>query len=275
MANATEGGTEFDPAALDRAERAFWRQAWDAVPPAVAAAHAVRRADFGPIQATVTGDPAAAGVDFLLGAGEPGASGAHLKAAVEWARRFTSDAVVPVPAGAESASELTWLGFRQTSRLEKFVRDPHPPRFPAPDGIDVVELVDADEGQFGQIIATVFEFPPWTASIFDSLPGRPDWRCYAARIGERTVGAATLFGDGPVAQLGSACVLPDARGRHGQAALLRRRIEDAVASGAGLLATDVERGTPAGDAGARNLLKAGFEPAYVRPVWTDARLPAS
>ncbi|MFT3862852.1 MAG: hypothetical protein QM729_01160 [Solirubrobacterales bacterium] len=32
MAHETKGGTKYDPAALERTEARFWREAWDAVP---------------------------------------------------------------------------------------------------------------------------------------------------------------------------------------------------------------------------------------------------
>ena len=78
-----------------------------------------------------------------------------------------------------------------------------------------------------------------------------------------------LYANGDAGWLGVASTRADYRGRGAQSALLAARIERAGELGLRLLVTetgaaeDDEPGTSY-----RNILRAGFEPAYVRPNYT-------
>src|SRR6201999_3050584 len=68
MAPVTKGGTEYDPAALERTEARFYRDLFDAAPAEGAAAHGVRRDSFGPVQATVVAAlPEVRALNLVLG----------------------------------------------------------------------------------------------------------------------------------------------------------------------------------------------------------------
>src|SRR5690606_12527560 len=74
MAARTESGASYDPLALDAIEHRFWREVWESVPAAAAAAHGIELARFGPVQATVIAELAAVRmVNLVLGATAPGA----------------------------------------------------------------------------------------------------------------------------------------------------------------------------------------------------------
>ncbi len=79
--------------------------------------------------------------------------------------------------------------------------------------------------------------------------------------------------DGGVAELGMAATLEPARGRGCQTALLRRRIVDAAEAGCHTLFVETgERVPDRPSTSYRNILRAGFEEAYLRPNWgADAR----
>jgi GNAT superfamily N-acetyltransferase len=268
----TRNGTSYDPAGLDRAERRFWADIWDSVPAEVAREHGVERRDFGPIQASVVRDLGQVGMlNLLLGAPNDPA-GEHLDAAAAWAEERGARPYVPITPDLPGAAEAeTWLrgnGFEPAYAWMKFVRDPHPPRFPDPDGIEVVELSSPDEEPFGAIAALGFGMPAWGAEFFAHLPGREGWRCYVAKIdGEARACGAMLIDDG-IAELGIGATLEAARGRGCQTALLRRRIGDAAAAGCRTLFVETgERVPDRPSASYRNILKAGFEEAYLRPNW--------
>jgi GNAT superfamily N-acetyltransferase len=286
MARTTKGGTEYDPAALDRTEARFWRDLWNAVPPAVATGHGVRHADFGPIQATVVaGLPAVPMLNLVLdsAAGDAAEEGL-LAEAIEWTRSAgvqASVAVTPDMPGSERAGALLdAAGFTPVPGWMKFVRDPHPPRFGRPAGVEVIEVAGAADGTAGElpfatIAATAFDLPPWVASFFAGLPDRPGWCCYVAVVDDEPLGCAAMFLDGEVAELGIGGTLESGRRRGCQLALLRRRIEDAAAAGARTLFVETGArvpGHPSSSYG--NILRAGFEEAYLCPGWIDARLPA-
>jgi len=268
----TSNGASYDPAELDRTERRFWAEIWDSVPAEVAREHGIERRDFKPIQATVVRDLGQVGMlNLLLGAPDDPV-GEHLGAAAAWAEEQGARPYVPLtpdlPGAAEAEAWLRRAGFEPTYAWMKFVRDPHPPRFPDPDGVEVVELRSPDEEPFGTIAALGFGMPAWGAEFFAHLPGREGWRCYVARIdGEAQACGAMLIEDG-VAELGIGATLEEARGRGCQTALLRRRVSDAASAGCRTLFVETgERVPDRPSASYRNILKAGFEEAYLRPNW--------
>jgi GNAT superfamily N-acetyltransferase len=277
----TDGGVEYDPGALDLVERAFWRESWESVPAEAAAEHGIELRDFGPVQVSVVADlPEVGMLNLILGAAELGAvAEGHLAAALEWAAARGVSPYVPVtPSEPDSAAAEVWLaanGFSRAYAWMKFVRDVHPPRFAAPKDVEVVELAADDEAPFGTIAALGFGLPAWAASFFAHLPGREGWRCYVARIdGEPQACAAMSVHDG-IAEFGIAATLETARGRGCQMALLHRRIVDAAEAGCHTLFVETGERVPGRPAASyRNILRAGFEEAYLRPNWSAASRPA-
>ena len=268
----TKNGATYDSAALDRAERRFWREVWKSLPAEVAKERGVELRKFGPIQASIAADlPEVGMLNLLLGAAEDGGA-ENLAAAADWAEAQGVAPYVPVTPGlADSAAAEDWLrgnGFEPAYAWMKFVRDPHPPRFPAPKGVEVVELSGGDEEPFGTIAAIGFGLPAWAAELFAHLPGRDGWRCYVAKVGGEAQGCAAMLIDEGVAEFGVAATLEQGRGRGCQTALLHRRICDAAEAGCHTLFVETgERVPDRPSASYRNILKAGFEEAYLRPNW--------
>jgi len=273
----TEAGAPFDSTALDATDRRFWREIWDSVPAAVATEHGIEVRQFGPIQATIVTGLARVGMlNLVLGAAEPGAvADGHLAAAAAWTReRGTSPYISVTPGLAEAESAETWLrenGYVPAYAWMKFVRDPHPPRFKPPTEVEVVEQAGGDQDPFGMIAATGFGMPAWASTFFAGLPGRDGWRCYVARIDSEPVACGAMLIDGEVAELGIGATLESARRRGCQLALLHRRITDAAAAGCRTLLVETgERVPDRPSASYRNILRAGFEEAYLRPNWKPA-----
>ncbi|HZO05041.1 MAG TPA: hypothetical protein VFB52_01520 [Solirubrobacterales bacterium] len=271
--HTTRGGTEYDSADLDRVERLFWRDCWEGLDAGLAADHGVALRDFGPVQAQVVAElPAAGMLNQALGATLPGAiESGELGAAVEWMSARGGPPHVPVtPDTPTTAGVEAWLtanGFEPGYAWMKFVRDPHPPRFREPSGVEVIEVDAPGQAPFGMIVATGFGAPPWAAGLFD-LPGRAGWRCYVALIDDTPQACAAMRIDGGIAEFGMAATLEGARGKGCQLALLRRRIVDAAAAGCHLLFVETgERIPDRPSISYRNILRAGFEEAYLRPNW--------
>jgi hypothetical protein len=270
----TNSGVAYDSSVLDRVERRFWRQIWEGAPAGVGSERRIAIRDFGPVQAAVVGElPQVPMLNLILGATEPGAlDGSHLAAAADWARGQGVDCYVPVtPDEPQTEAAERWLAandFRRAYGWMKFVRDPHPPRFAAPEETEVVELSDPEQAPFGVIAATGFELPLWASSLFAGLPGREGWRCYVAEVeGEAQACAAMLIHAG-VAEFGLAATLEPARGRGCQLALLHRRILDAADAGCHTLFVETGERVPNRPSPSyRNILRAGFEEAYLRPNW--------
>jgi len=275
MAPETNRGVRYDPAALDRVERRFWRDIWQSMPHEVTSEHGIELREFGALQATLTRDlPQVPILNLVLGA--PEASQADLDYARAWAEEHGVSPCVPLTPGLPgSAQAEAWLrekGFEPGYAWMKFVRDPHPPRFPAPADVEVVELAAADEEPFGTIAAVGFGMPVWAADFFAHLPGWDRWRCYVARVeGKAQACAAMVIEDG-IAEFGIAATLEEARGRGCQTALLHRRIRDAAAAGCHALFVETGERVPDRPSGSyRNILEAGFEEAYLRPNWQRRR----
>jgi GNAT superfamily N-acetyltransferase len=273
-AGERDNGGGYDELALGRIERLFWRDIWDSVPAPVAAEHGIERRDFGPVQASLVGDlPRVGMLNLIIGAGEPDAiASGQLAAAVEWARSRGVSPYVPVPPGLPSTEAAeAWLagnGFTQGHSWPKFIRDPHPPRFAAPDGVEVVELSDAAQEPFGMIAATGFGMPAWAAAFFAELPGREGWRCYAALLDGEAQACGAMLIHGGIAELGIGATLEPARHRGCQLALLRRRIVDAADAGCQTLSVEAGERVEDRPAGSyRNILRAGFKEAYLCPNW--------
>jgi GNAT superfamily N-acetyltransferase len=270
----TKSGFQYDSLALDRVERRFWQECWEAVPDEVAAERGIAVREFGPVQASVVEAlPDVGMMNLILGATLEGAvENGHLGAACKWAHSRGVASYVPVSPGLPNSTEVeSWLaanGFSPGYGWMKFVRDPHPPRFRAP-AVEVVEIGAADDEPFGAIAATGFGLPAWAGAFFAGLPGRQGWRCYVARVDGSAQACAAMLLDGGVAEFGIAATLEPARGRGCQLALLHRRIADAAEAGCHTLFVETGERVEDRPAGSyRNILRAGFEEAYLRPNWT-------
>jgi GNAT superfamily N-acetyltransferase len=259
---------------LDRVERGFWREIWESVPAEVAAEHGIERREFGPVQATVVAAlPETGMLNLVLGATAAQAvHGGHLSEALDWARSRGVAPYVPVTPGELSTEAAErWLaghGYERGYAWMKFTRDVHPPRFEISDAVEVVELDRAGEEPFGMIAATCFDLPAWAAAFFADLPGRAGWHCYVARVGGEAQACAAMLIVGGIAEFGIAATLEPARGRGCQLALLHRRIVDAAAAGCETLFVETGERIPGQPSPSyRNILRAGFEEAYLRPNW--------
>jgi GNAT superfamily N-acetyltransferase len=269
-AGTTKNGVAYDSVALDRVDRRFWRDIWESVPAEVAAERGIEARAFGPIQVTAARALGQVGMlNLVLGAEATERS--DLEAAIAWAEERSTPYVSVTPGLPGTAATEKWLreqGFEPAYAWMKFVRDAHPPRFPAPDGVEVVEVASPDQEPFGAIAALGFGMPAWGAELFAHLPGRDGWRCYVARVDGEARGCGAMVIEDGIAELGIGATLEEARGRGCQTALLRQRIVDAAKAGCRTLLVETgERVADRPSASYRNILKAGFEEAYLRPNW--------
>jgi GNAT superfamily N-acetyltransferase len=134
--------------------------------------------------------------------------------------------------------------------------------------LDVREVGPSDAGDFATALLGGFGMPapfaPWVAAIV----GRPGWHAYVAYDGAQPVGGAALFVMGDLGWCGMGAVLASHRRRGGQGALLARRVADAGRLGCQAVVSETGQPAPGSEAehpSYRNLRRAGFEPAYVRP----------
>jgi hypothetical protein len=120
--------------------------------------------------------------------------------------------------------------------------------------------------QFTAVLGAGFELAPAVTAMLEHLPGLPGWGWYLAYDGDVAVACGAVCVRGDHAWLGQAATLPEHRRRGGQSAITAARIAAPHAAGATVVVT--ETGEVVDDrpgSSYRNILRAGFEPAYVRP----------
>jgi hypothetical protein len=277
---AAEGSAAFDAVALDEAEKQFWRGLWDMACEDAVVDLGIDMVRFGPIAAAVVAEEAAEpALNFVLGAGAPGAiEDGYLPAAVKWMERHDVDFRVSLTPGLpEQEAAEQWLRQHHYRLLDgpmKLLRDASPPNFEPPPGIDIYERTDPleDEG-FGDPLAESLGFASWAATFFIDLPGTPDWRCYCAVDGDEPLAYVAMHVHGEVAVLVLASRLVPEGDGCGQSAVLHRCIADAAAAGCTTIAV-AEAGCAPAVSDRESLARAGFEGAVRTFTWQPrARVP--
>ncbi len=169
------------------------------------------------------------------------------------------------------ARKLAERGFGASYAWMKFLRPCHP--LAAQDTeLSVRVLGPGDGAAFASVVTQCYALEGAAAAWLAMLPGRARWVTVAAFDGVRAVGAAAAYVDGDHTWLGFAATLPDARRRGAQGALLARRINEAAARGARVAVTETgERVADKLSHSYRNILRVGFEEAYLRTHWIAPR----
>jgi hypothetical protein len=224
-----------------------------------------------PFDAVALDEAEKPGLNFVLGAGAPGAlEDGYLPAAVQWMERHDVDFRVPVMPGLpEQEAAERWLQRHRYRLLDgpvKLVHSGAPPAAPPP-GIEIYERTDPweDEG-FGDPLAESLGFPSWAATFFLDLPGSPDWRCYCAVEGDEPLAYVAMRSHGGVAVLALASRLVGGRDGRGQRAVLHRCVADASEAGCHTLAI-AEAGCSPAVADHKSILSAGFRPVVPTRTW--------
>jgi GNAT superfamily N-acetyltransferase len=174
--------------------------------------------------------------------------------------------IVCAPPGYLGLEEsLQALGYTRGYSWMKFERDDSPP--PAVDtDLRVEETLDAEA--FAVASAGGYGFTLELARALSAMVGAPGWRCFVAFAGVEPAACGALYSDGDHGWLGVATTLPEYRRRGAQSALLAARIEAGRADGVRRFTSETgERVEGRPDQSYRNILRAGFREAYVRPNW--------
>lgn len=172
-------------------------------------------------------------------------------------------AVSPAPgAGLEAA--LLERGYAPGYAWMKFSRGSELPE-EAHTELAVKEVGGDRAADFGRVVVEGFETPTGFADWLAALPSRNGWHCFVAYDGDEPAasGALKVFED--VGWLGIAATRPGFRRRGAQNAILAARIRRAAELGCTVVVTETGE-LVAGRPGSsyRNILRAGFEPRYLR-----------
>ncbi len=176
-----------------------------------------------------------------------------------------SIALAPCARPAELPAMLRERGYEAGYAWVKFQRPAAAP-LAAQTDLRVERIGRERSAEYVTVLAAGFDLLPDAAAMLEHLPGRPGWGCYLAYNGELPVAAGAVFVSGDHAWLGQATTIAEHRRRGGQSALIAARIGAARAAGATVIVTETGEtvdGRPANSY--HNILRAGFDPAYVRP----------
>jgi GNAT superfamily N-acetyltransferase len=127
-----------------------------------------------------------------------------------------------------------------------------------------VERVEDGE-PFAEAAVRGFGSPVVSHEWLAALASSDGWHCFVAFDGADPAGAGALFTAGEIGWVGIGATKPEHRGKGAQSALLAARIAAAADAGCSVVVT--ETGEPVDDRPSgsyRNILRAGFEPQYVR-----------
>jgi GNAT superfamily N-acetyltransferase len=159
------------------------------------------------------------------------------------------------------ASGYGWAKFRRG------VADPPPARTE----LHVEPAGQDDAEAFAEVFVRGYGVPELFRDWIACLPERDGWHCFVAWDGQEPAAAGALFVAGSVGWLGMAATLPEQRRRGAQSAILKARLEAAAAVGCEAVVTEtgeLREGRPSHSY--RNIVRAGFEPEYVRPNYLSS-----
>lgn len=139
-------------------------------------------------------------------------------------------------------------------------------RGPLPASDLKVRVVGAEDGEaFGRVVAAGFGLPSSAVPWVGALAGRENWVCVMAFDAAAPIAAGAAYMGGDYAWLGLGATLDSHRRRGAQNALIALRLAEAAARGARVAVTETGECLPdKPSASYRNILRAGFEEAYLR-----------
>jgi GNAT superfamily N-acetyltransferase len=179
-------------------------------------------------------------------------------------------AVAVAPEADGLADLLETRGFVPAYAWMKFRRHSAPPP-PVTTDLRVVAIDGSSGGDLGRVIGGAFglrdSYDAWWAAV----AAADGWHCFVAYADEEPAAAGALYASGSIGWVGVAGTLPEFRRRGGQSAIMAARIERARDLGIELLVTETgERRDGRPSNSYRNILRFGFEEAYVRPNYERA-----
>lgn len=174
--------------------------------------------------------------------------------------------VVAAPPGYLGLEEsLAALGYAPGFAWMKFSRN-DAPAAPAPTDLRVEETLDV--AAFAAACAGGWGMPAELATRLSGVVGDPGWHCFVAFDGDEPAACGALYADGEHGWIGVGATRPEFRRRGAQQALLAARIDAGRALGVRRFATETgERVDDRPNQSYRNILRAGFGEAYLRPNW--------
>ena len=178
--------------------------------------------------------------------------------------------VVPAWKEEDTDAKLQKAGFARYRGWMKFVFGEREVRGAETD-LDV-RPVGPEQGEaFAAIAVPAFDMLDISQPVVALLPGVQGQQAYMSFDGDTPAGTGAVFIDGTTAALDWGATHPDFRRRGGQTAVLGRRLRYALDNGCDTICTMTGEAVPGYEQHSySNILKNGFEEAYLRENWVPS-----
>jgi GNAT superfamily N-acetyltransferase len=138
--------------------------------------------------------------------------------------------------------------------------------------LEIRRIGPAEAEDFSRIVVESFGWPPAMWQVIASAVGRPGWYHYMAYDSDKPAATGAFFACGDIGWFDFAATLQSYRGRGAQKALVARRLQDAAVVGCREAIVETGEPKPGKDTPSyNNMLKLGFETAYLRPNYICVR----
>jgi GNAT superfamily N-acetyltransferase len=252
---------------LEGIERAAFRSMWQHAPDDVAGEVGLASEEVGGATCVVFRDAPTTMLNRAFGVGiERPATDEDIAEITSFFSGRTARFAIGVAPVASSLTELLPRhGFEPGYAWMKFERSTEDVPTAATE-LNVEEVTGERGEDFGLVVADAFGLTASFARWWTALADAPGWHCFVGYAGAVPAAAGALYVDGAAAWFGATGTLPEFRGRGGQSAILAARLATAKRLGVEVVATETgERVPDRPSASYRNILRAGFAEAYLRP----------
>lgn len=177
---------------------------------------------------------------------------------------------VSVSPAAQPPQLMDWLlerRFQHGFNLAKMIRGNEPPPAVKTD-LRIESVTKANASHYAHIVQIVFGMPDWTVPLFELMVTLPNIYSYVAYADDIPAAVGSLYINNSIGALFNGATLPEYRRRGGQGAIMARRITDGITLGCRWFTTEtVEDTLEAPNPSHHNMLRTGFQLAYVRPTY--------
>lgn len=182
-------------------------------------------------------------------------------------RRFFVN-VSPVATPENVSETLTLKGFRHYNNWAQMCYELPPELQPIKSSLDARPANSDEKETFAYIINQAFEWPGYAGELVAASIGLPNWIHFIIYEGEQAISAAAMYAAGDFGSLVIGGTLEKHRGKGAQKLLINYRTRKAIEAGCKYLVTETAEDTPEKPSPSfRNMIKSGFELAYIRPNW--------
>lgn len=182
-------------------------------------------------------------------------------------RRFFIN-VSPVAAPANVDEILSDKGFRHYNNWAQMSYELPKEIEPLQSDLDARPAHKEDKETFAYIINLAFGWPGYAGELVAASIGSPGWIHFIIYEGEEAISAAAMYAAGEIGSLVIGGTLEKHRGKGAQKLLINYRSRKAIEAGCKYLVTETAEDTPEKPSPSfRNMIKSGFELAYIRPNW--------